>query len=247
MRKENNLKIQECDKLNVLCLHGYRQSAESFKSKTGSFRKFCKNYANFTYINAPHLAKPFNEDDEPVEEQRSWWFNKDDGSFKGTNQSGPAIGFEASLKVVEDAWASGDYQGLMGFSQGASFISVICSLSERSLTNIKPKFVLMAAGFLSGSLVHKNCYENRISIPSLHIYGSTDEIIPHEMSLLLEGGFEYPKRIQHSGGHYFPATVNEKQPYINFFQDQLQKYLEDRELKTGVTIEEQVEENADES
>lgn len=131
-KKGDSLKIQDCDKLNILCLHGYRQSADSFKSKTGSFRKFAKSYANFHYIDAPHLAKPMSEDGEPVEEQKSWWFNKDDKSFKGTNQSGPAIGFEKSLKVVEDAWKSGDYQGLMGFSQGACFISVICSLSERS-------------------------------------------------------------------------------------------------------------------
>lgn len=131
-KKENTLKIQDCDKINILCLHGYRQNAESFRQKTGSFRKFCKNYANFDYIDAPHLAKPMNESDEPVEEQRSWWFNKEDNSFKGTNQSGPAMGFEASLKVVEDAWKNGNYQGLMGFSQGACFISVISSLSERN-------------------------------------------------------------------------------------------------------------------
>lgn len=131
-KKENSLKIQDCDKLNVLCLHGYRQNAESFKSKTGSFRKSCKSYAKFHFVDAPHLAKPLTEGDEPLDEQKSWWFNKDDKSFKGTNQCGPAIGFEASLKVVEDCWKSGDYQGLMGFSQGACFISVICSLSERN-------------------------------------------------------------------------------------------------------------------
>jgi len=220
-----------------LCLHGYRQNADSFKSKTGSFRKFTKNYANFHYIDAPHLAKPFNDEDEQVEEQRSWWFNKDDKSFKGTNQSGPAFGFEESLKVVEDAWKSGDYQGLMGFSQGACFISLICSLSERNLTPIKPKFVIMAAGFRSGSLVHKNCYETRVSIPSMHISGTSDEIIPHAMSMRLEEGFEYPKRVHHPGGHYFPASANEKEFYVSFFQDQLQKHLEDKELKNGVTME----------
>lgn len=128
---EEPLKILECDKLNVLCLHGYRQCAESFKSKTGSFRKFVKNYANFHYIDAPHLAKPWNEGDEPVEEQKSWWFNKDDGSFKGTNVCGPAFGFEKSLNVVEEAWESGNYQGLLGFSQGACFVSVLCSMSQR--------------------------------------------------------------------------------------------------------------------
>lgn len=81
--KENQIKIQDCDKLNLLCLHGYRQSGDSFKSKTGSFRKACKNYANFKYLDAPHLAKPMNDGDNHDEEQKSWWFNKDDKSFKG--------------------------------------------------------------------------------------------------------------------------------------------------------------------
>lgn len=117
-KKEEILKILDSDKLNVLCLHGYRQSAESFKSKTGSFRKFVKNYANFKFIDGPHLSKPLNDGDDRVEDQKSWWFNKDDGSFKGTNQCGPAIGFEESLKLVEEEWLKGNYQGLLGFSQG---------------------------------------------------------------------------------------------------------------------------------
>lgn len=96
----------------------------------------------------------------------------------------------------------------------------------------------MAAGFRSGSLVHKNCYEARVSIPSLHVSGTSDEIIPHNMSLLLEEGFEYPKKIHHAGGHHFAATANEKSAYISFFQDQLTKHLEDKELKNGVITEE---------
>jgi hypothetical protein len=125
---KNKLKIPDSDKLNVLCLHGYRQNAESFRNKTGSFRKFTGNYANFTYISAEHLAKTDDNDGE----QKSWWGNKDDNSFRGTNQDGPAIGFEASLKQVERVWREGNFQALVGFSQGASFVSLICSMSERN-------------------------------------------------------------------------------------------------------------------
>jgi hypothetical protein len=66
------------------------------------------------------------------ETQKSWWFNKDDGSFKGTNSNGPAFGFEESLKLVEEEWSKGNYQGLLGFSQGACFVSLIASMSQRS-------------------------------------------------------------------------------------------------------------------
>lgn len=102
-----------------------------------------------------------------------------------------------------------------------------------SVTTIKPKFVIVAAGFRSGSLVHKNCYESRISIPSLHVSGTSDEIIPQAMSLLLEEGFVHPKRFHHTGGHHFPATAAEKPTYVSFLQDQLQLHLEEKELKSG--------------
>lgn len=117
------------DKFKVLCLHGYRQNADSFKSKLGSFRKFVNKYAEFTFITAPHQAPPLNETEDEDTSQKSWWFNKDDGTFKGTNESGPAIGFEESLKLVEKIWEEkGPFQGLLGFSQGACFVGLLCGL-----------------------------------------------------------------------------------------------------------------------
>ncbi|XP_063707126.1 esterase CG5412 [Culicoides brevitarsis] len=221
----SNEKNQKNDKLKVLALHGYRQTAESFKSKIGSFRKYLNKYVDFVFVTAPHIA--------PVEGDsgNSWWFNKDDGTFKGTNLDGPAIGFEKSLRLIEEVWETqGPFQGILGFSQGACFAGIICSLAVRSMTSINPRFALLASGFRSGSLVHRNAYEQKIQIPSLHIYGETDEIIPKEMSLALAECFDEPNVLSHSGGHYFPATANQKQIYIDFFQDQLQDYLEAKEI-----------------
>lgn len=42
------------EKLKVLAIHGYRQNAETFKQKTGSFRKMLHKWAQFYYITAPH-------------------------------------------------------------------------------------------------------------------------------------------------------------------------------------------------
>lgn len=62
----------------------------------------------------------------------SWWFNKDDNTFKGTNKNGPAYGFDDSLHLVEEAWRTlGPFQGILGFSQGACFVGLICNLSIR--------------------------------------------------------------------------------------------------------------------
>jgi len=43
----------------VLCIHGFRQNAEGFKGKIGSFRKIFKNKnVEFVFLNAPHDVPP---------------------------------------------------------------------------------------------------------------------------------------------------------------------------------------------
>lgn len=101
------------------------------------------------------------------------------------------------------------------------------------MTPINPDFAILSSGFRSGSLVHKNYYENPITIPSLHIYGESDEIIPGEMSELLASTFVEPEFLKHPGGHYFPATSQQKQDYIIYFQNRLQEYLEAKEIQNA--------------
>lgn len=48
------------EKLNILAIHGYRQSGETFRQKTGSFRKLAHKLARFTYITAPHRVRVVN-------------------------------------------------------------------------------------------------------------------------------------------------------------------------------------------
>lgn len=125
------LKVTEKAKLNILCLHGYRQNAEQFKSKIGSFRKFLKPFATFEFIDAPHKARPLESGDEEVEEQRGWWFNQADGKF--SIKQGPAAhGFADSLSLLEETWQSGNYDGILAFSQGASFLSAVCAMAMKS-------------------------------------------------------------------------------------------------------------------
>ncbi|XP_017101841.2 esterase CG5412 [Drosophila bipectinata] len=225
-------KLEITEKVKVLCLHGYRQNGDAFKNKLGSFRKFASKYAEFVFISAPHVAAALESSAEPVPEQRSWWANKDDGTFKGTNKGGPAYGFQESLRLVEETWRTqGPFQGLLGFSQGACFVGLICGLAKKKLTSIRPEFAVLSSGFLSGSLVHMSAYEECITIPTLHIYGQTDEIIPKVMSQALAAQFKSVEILEHSGGHYFPATAQQKQTFINFFQDRLQEYLEHQELQ----------------
>lgn len=222
------------EKLKVLALHGYRQNADSFKSKLGSFRKMVNKYVEFVFVSAPHPAAPLEAGGgEPDPNQRSWWFNKDDRTFKGTNQGGPAYGFDESLRLVERTWQAEGCHGLLGFSQGACFVGLLCDLSARGMTTMKPQFAVVASGFRSGSLVHLNYYENKVQIPSLHIFGETDEIITKDMSEALADTFLDPEVVTHPGGHYFPAQASLKETYVDFFRDQLQQHLEAKELQNA--------------
>lgn len=56
--------------LQVLAIHGYRQSDSIFRGKLGSLRKSFKQKVDFVFIRAPHLVPPLetNEQDEPVAE-----------------------------------------------------------------------------------------------------------------------------------------------------------------------------------
>lgn len=79
---------------------------------------------------------------------------------------------------MEKAWSEGRYDGLLGFSQGACFVGIISAMAELQKTNIRPKFVIMCAGFQSGSLAHFNYTQEIISMPALVVFGESDEIIP---------------------------------------------------------------------
>ncbi|XP_017777791.1 PREDICTED: esterase AGAP003155 [Nicrophorus vespilloides] len=217
------------EKLKVLAIHGYRQNAEVFRQKTGSFRKMVHKWVQFTYVTAPHkviLVDELNNDGEEVnigqsadEEQYGWFFNRDNKTYRGIRKGGPAVGFEESLKFIEKVVEEqGPFNGIMGFSQGACFVGLLCDLQARGMLPYKFDFAIMASGFKSDCLPHKKYYSEPISIPTLHIYGETDNIIPTEMSKSLATVFGEPLEISHPGGHYLPATAVQKKDYQTFFK-----------------------------
>lgn len=51
------------------------------------------------------------------------------------------------------------------------------------------------------------------------------------MSEALAQHFSDPLILTHPGGHFLPASAPQKEVYVNFFQDQLEEYLENETLK----------------
>lgn len=57
-------------KLRILCLHGFRQNASSFKGRTSSLAKKLKSMVEFTFIDAPHEL-PFIYQERPSKAEQN--------------------------------------------------------------------------------------------------------------------------------------------------------------------------------
>ena len=140
--------------LQILCLHGYRQSAQVFKDKTGSLRKLLKKHAELVYISAPHLipASPTaisNEtqviSDEKTEEQRGWYFSTEALTFNSHDATDFSWGLKESIEVISRAFEElGPFDGILGFSQGAALGSILCHLLEKGGKTTKHQYSFRA-------------------------------------------------------------------------------------------------------
>lgn len=223
--------------LKILCIHGYRQNAQIFWEKTGSFRKIVKKYADFVYITAPHRVPPGNlgnaawaspavEDASGAGEantsgrdsdERGWWFSREDDYFKSTDYSDISKGFDCSIEMITQILDDSGFDGILGFSQGACLVSILCMMQEAQKKKWF-KFAVLFAGFKSRSSNHDRYYNQKTIIPSLHVFGDNDQIILPEKSEELLSFFDNPKCIRHPGGHFVPASALQKKAYTEFFE-----------------------------
>ncbi|XP_071803823.1 esterase OVCA2-like [Asterias amurensis] len=220
------------DKLKILCIHGYRQNAKIFRERTGALRKIIKKYTELEFISAPNKVQP-SEGEEDLD-QRGWWFSTNESTFKASQTSDVNPGLEESLTVVAQTIKElGPFDGILAFSQGAAFAAILCALQSRGDTRFPVNFVILVAGFRSLSSCHASYYVNPISIPTLHVFGDTDGVIPKESSESLLELFTNSQVLNHPGGHFVPASSPQKKIYLEFLEYWFtKKQQESTNLKT---------------
>uniref|UniRef100_A0A8C5MQ55 Esterase OVCA2 n=1 Tax=Leptobrachium leishanense TaxID=445787 RepID=A0A8C5MQ55_9ANUR len=217
--------VPACGKpvLRLLALHGYRQNEKTFRERTGALRKVLKGRAEIVHISAllavpePDVPKD-GESDGSRDEPRGWWFsNPQHNSFNAMEETQACSGLDESLQTVAKAFSElGPFNGILGFSQGAALVAMLCSLKQRGDSRFQFDFAMLVAGFKSRALEHEEFYQQPITIPSLHVYGETDRVIPGSMSQELALCFEKPVTLTHAGGHYVPASAPLKKVYFEF-------------------------------
>ncbi|VDO63314.1 unnamed protein product [Heligmosomoides polygyrus] len=82
------------------------------------------------------------------------------------------------------------------------------------------RFAILFAGFLSLSSVH-DCYTSlTFDIPTLHIYGTGDQIVLSTTSEKLKSVFSDSVAIVHEGGHFIPSMSKYKDVFNGFLESE---------------------------
>ncbi|CAL1711545.1 unnamed protein product [Somion occarium] len=220
----------------VLMLHGYAQSAAILSKRLGAVRKACGKDIDFVFLDAPHVLSPadmastFNSpqelgaaeasENDPALLPRAWWHV--DSERKRTD------GLEATLVYLRDVLKKDHYEGVFGFSQGASMAALLAALLERPqvfpdfLVDGQPPhppltFCVAVAGFKPIGPLSEAIFQSSYSTPTLHVLGRMDVIVVEERAKTLLD-VSANKRVEwHDGGHFVPSKAN----WRAFFRDYL--------------------------
>ncbi|XP_078374888.1 esterase OVCA2-like [Oculina patagonica] len=215
------------DSLRILVLHGYRQSAQTCKEKLGAFRKGLKKLPlEFVYITAPNKipTDSIQEEDASVKgsDEYGWWFSTENDTYDPLSPSDVSKGYEESIELIKSTFVNqGPFDGVLGFSQGACLLSILCALREQG--SLSFKFAILVAAFKSRSSGHSMYYTKPISCPTLHVFGDTDRVIPKENSEDLLKHFSNATILNHSGGHFVPTQAPQRKVYTEFLEQFINK------------------------
>lgn len=177
--------------VRILCLHGYRQNAATFRMKSGALRKALRHVAELEYLDAPHAA----------DRGRAWWKSTPDGA--------EYAGFDESVALVRTHIdETGPYAGVLGFSQGATFASLLAGLAGQPDAGplAQLRFGVVVCGFPSRARAHTEAdWYTGVALPTMHVWGEGDEHVPPDVSRALAGRFREPETLAHPGGHVLPS------------------------------------------
>jgi pimeloyl-ACP methyl ester carboxylesterase len=162
--------------MRILALHGYQGSADALRRQ---MRPLGLD-AEIVALDAPALA----------DGDFGWWHARD-GRYEGWARSRDAI-IEACATP---------FDGVFGFSQGAALAALM-------VAEVAFRFAIMVGGFPSRDPAHAALFARaeRYAIPSLHIVGREDTIVPPDASRALAARFRDPTILEHDGGHVIAAT-----------------------------------------
>eukprot|EP01025_Chloroclados_australasicus_P016937 TRINITY_DN1863_c0_g1_i1.p2 TRINITY_DN1863_c0_g1~~TRINITY_DN1863_c0_g1_i1.p2 ORF type:complete len:236 (-),score=12.64 TRINITY_DN1863_c0_g1_i1:753-1460(-) len=221
--------MNEISKMNVLCFHGYMQNAELFRSRIGSIRKALKSKANFLFLDAPYAADNSifenGSNQEERGEGRSWFQWVDEDPNTRPSRAARYSGWDTSKQLIlQQLKLNGPIHGIIGFSQGATNVAMFLSQAQNEgwLEQVAPdlQFVVLIAGFQPRDEQFSQLIKSaNIRIPSLHVYGESDDLVSSERSTQLSECFDTSLKqvFVHPGGHMVPTCSGQFKQILQGF------------------------------
>jgi acetyl esterase/lipase len=189
----------------------------------GSLIEGLDSLAEFTFADAPSLA----------EGDFGWWHavareNAPDAEDPGVGPGSKYYkGWPRTRQWAAEYFAKhGPFDGVMGFSQGAALTGLLSGLRSPGgkPTSEKPlafDFAVMVGGFPAVDAGLAKLYGgwDDFPMPSAHIIGRTDFIVPPGLSRTLASTFKDPVLLEHPGGHVVAATPDVRTGFRAFLTD----------------------------
>ena len=180
--------------LRMLCLHGYHGSGAILRRQMAPLAAAIPSHVELVYADAPSLSAG----------DFGWWHE----GFRGWERT--------SDWAVELLRTGPRIDGIFGFSQGAALIGLLAALRDSRPSPIRFDFAIMVGGFTSTMPQHAELFRHKLTVPSVHVAGRADAIVPRRDSLLLADRFADPLIIEHPGGHVIPSGTAVTAPIAGF-------------------------------
>jgi Serine hydrolase (FSH1) len=180
--------------LRMLCLHGYHGTGAILRRQLAPLAAAIPPNVELVYVDAPSLSSG----------DFGWWHD----GFRGWERTRD--------------WAAGllrtapRINGIFGFSQGAALTGLLAALRDSSPSPFWFEFAIMVGGFTSTMPQHADLFRHKLTVPSVHVAGRADVIVPSRDSLLLADRFADPLVIEHPGGHVIPGDSAVTAPVAGF-------------------------------
>ncbi len=187
--------------LRMLCLHGYHGAAAILRYQMQPLIAGTASLVEYVHADAPSLA----------DGDFGWWHAAEDGEYRGWSRTRDWI---RSMFVLH-----GHFDGVFGFSQGAALAGLLVGMRSELAFD----FAVLVGGFASKDPRHARHYAARAAytLPSLHLIGRSDAVVPPIESLNLASRFATPTIVCHDGGHVIAATPDVRRRYRRFLDEML--------------------------
>jgi len=174
-----------------LCLHGYGQNAKLFQ--TQRMKRLAQALEKSGHI-LDFLEAPW-DCQAPNPNPKCWWYcSTPEQTLDSVHgKAYPRLGLEQSLDLICQKWESGNYSGLLGFSQGAQ---VICELIQAG--RVRPEKVILICGFWHQKI-------SPVEIPALCIEAESDQLVSKEAFGRMTQLFLNSIQISFRGPHSIPS------------------------------------------